>query len=151
MKESNKKDAVFLIMGVVMAELGMFLIGLGGWDAFNLKTRMLIYVCGSVTCLGGLPLICIDAIRLAVARNEPALISRGRYLGKFRLNGYLFEAYEQEADNGVREFRLISSPSVNPAREAAFIRYMVYEGLIERMWPEMSRQIEEQANWAFEG
>jgi hypothetical protein len=89
--------------------------------------------------------------QISGARNEPALISRGRYLGKFRLNGYLFEAYEQEADNGVREFRLISSPSVNPAREAAFIRYMVYEGLIERMWPEMSRQIEEQANWAFEG
>jgi hypothetical protein len=149
MKESNRKDSVFLIMGVVMSELGMLLIGLGGWDGLNFETRMLIYVCGSITCLAALLLIWIDAINMAIGGNQPALISRGSYLGKFRLNGYLFEAYEQGADNGVRQFRLISSPSVNPAREAAFIRYLVHEGLIESMWPEMSRQIEEEANWAF--
>ena len=99
--------------------------------------------------MSGLLLIWKDAITVAVVRNEPAPIFTRSYLGKFRLNGYLFEAYEQGVDNGVREFRLISSPSVSPAREAAFIRYLVREGLIEDMWPEMSRLIEEEANWAF--
>jgi hypothetical protein len=145
----QRKDSVFLIIGVVMAELGMLLIGLGGCDVLNFKTRMLMYVCGGVTCLSGLLVTGMDAIRMPVARNESALISRRSYLGKFRLNGYLFEAYEEGAENGVKEFRSISSPSVNPAREAAFIRYMVQEGLIEDMWPEMSRRIEEEANWAF--
>ena len=136
-------------MGIVIAESSTLLIGLGGWDALHFETRMLMYVCGSITFLGGLLLIWKDATRMAVARYVPALISRGSYLGKFRLNGYLFEAYEQEAANGVRAFRLISSPSVNRAREAAFVRYMVHEGLIEGMWPQLSRQIEEEADWAF--
>jgi hypothetical protein len=153
MKESSSKDSAFLIMGILMGELGGVLLGLGGWDHFNFETRMLLYVCGSITFLGGLLLIWlvtrIDATRTAVARNEPALILRGSYLGKFRLNGYLFEAYEQGAANGVKVFRLISSPSVNREREAAFIRYMVHEGLIEGMWPQASGQIKEEANWAF--
>jgi hypothetical protein len=145
----QRKGSVFLIIGVAIAELGMLLIGLGGCDALKFKTRMLFYVCGTITCLSGLLLIWIDAIRMAVAWNEPALISGWSNLGKFRLNGYLFEAYEQGGDNGVRTFRLISSPSVSPAREAAFVRYLVQEGLIENMWPEMSSRIEEEANWAF--
>jgi hypothetical protein len=29
------------------------------------------------------------------------------------------------------------------------VRYMVNEGHIENMWPEMSKQIEEDADWAF--
>jgi hypothetical protein len=136
----QRKDSVFLIVGVVMAELGILLIALGRCDFPDFKTRMLVYVCGSITCLIGL---------LAVAWNQLALKSSGSYLGKFRLNGYLFEAYEREANDGVSEFRLISSPSINPAREAAFIRYMVQEGLIESMWPEMSIRIEEEASWAF--
>ena len=149
MKESNSKDSVLPILGIVIAESSALLIGLGGWDALNFETRMLIYVCAGITFLGGLLLIWRDATRMTVARNKPALISRGSYLGKFRLNGYLFEAYEQGAANGVWAFRLISCPSVNRAREAAFIRYMVHEGLIEGMWPQMSRQIEEESDWAF--
>jgi hypothetical protein len=31
------------------------------------------------------------------------------YLGKFQLNGYLFEAYERIGNNGGKEFRLVSS------------------------------------------
>jgi hypothetical protein len=149
MKETNRKDSVLLILGILITESSGLLIGLGGWDALDFETRMLMYVCASITFPGGLLLIWIDRTRMAVARTEPAVISTGSYLGKFRLNGYLFEAYEPESANGVRAFRLISSPSVNRAREAAFIRYMVHEGLIEGMWPQESRQIEEEANWAF--
>ena len=113
------------------------------------ETRILIYVGGSLLFLSGLFLIWIDANRLAAVRYVPALESRGMYLGKFQLNGYLFEAYERQGNNGGKEFRLVSSPSVSPAREAAFIRYIIQEGLIENLWPQMSKQIEEDANWAF--
>lgn len=39
--------------------------------------------------------------------------------------------------------------SVNPDQEAAIIRYLVHEGLIDDMWPQSSKKIQEEANWAF--
>lgn len=149
MQKTNKRDSVWhLFAGVLAADLGMLLIGLGGWDVLKTETRILIYVGGSLLFLSGLFLIWIDATRMAALRHEPALEFTGTYLGKFQLNGYLFEAYEREGHNG-KEFRLVSSPSLSPAREAAFIRYIIQEGLIENLWPQMSKQIEEDANWAF--
>ena len=150
MQEINKRDSTWhLFAGVLAADLGMLLIGLGGWDALKTETRTLIYVGGSLLFLSGLYLVWIDAIRLAALRLEPGLEFTGMYLGKFQLNGYLFEAYEREGDNGGKEFRLVSTPPVSPAREAAFIRYIIQEGLINNLWPQMSKQIEEEANWAF--
>ena len=132
-----------------MADLGMLVIALAGWDALRAETPIFIYVGGSVVFLSGLFLIWIDANRMALARCVPTLESGGMYLGKFQLNGYLFEAYEREGENGGKEFRLVSYPGVSPAKEAAFIRYMIHEGLIENLWPHMSKQIEDDANWAF--
>ena len=150
MRETNKRDSTWhLFAGVLAADLGMLLIGLGGWDTLKTETRTLIYVGGSLLFLSGLYLVWIDAIRLAALRPEPSLEFTGMYLGKFQLNGYLFEAYEREGNNGGKEFRLVSMPSVSPAREAAFIRYIIQEGLIDNLWPQMSKQIEEEANWAF--
>jgi hypothetical protein len=77
------------------------------------------------------------------------LFTLGVVTGRFRLNGYSFEAYEREGENGSKQFRLVSSAKVNPEREAACIRYMVNEGLIEDLWPEMSKKIKEEADWAF--
>lgn len=142
MRAVNRKDsAKYLFIGIVIADLGMLLIGLGGWSALNFEARMWNYVGGSVLFLSGLVFIWIDAICMTVARNRPVLTFEGNYLGKFELNGHLFEAYERGVDNGASEFRLLSSPALNPAQEAAFIRYLVNEGLIEVMWPKMSRQI----------
>jgi hypothetical protein len=150
MQDTNKRDSVWhLCGGVFMANLGMLVIALGGWDALRTQTRILIYIGGSLLFLSGLFLIWIDANRLAAARHVPALGVGGMYLGKFRLNGYLFEAYERKGNNGGKEFRLVSSPGISPAQEAAFIRYMIHEGLIENLWPQMSKQIEDDANWAF--
>jgi hypothetical protein len=150
MKEANRRDSVkYLFMGVVTADLGMLLIGLGGWSTLNLETRILSYVSGGILSFSGLVFIWIDAIRMTVARCGRVLTSEGNYLGEFELNGYLFDAYERGINNGVSEFRLLSTPPVNPVQEAAFIRYLVNEGLIEIMWPNMSRRIEEEASWAF--
>jgi hypothetical protein len=65
------------------------------------------------------------------------------------LHDRVIEAYERTASDGRREFRLMSDPSISPAKEAACVRYMVNEGLIENMWPQMSKQIVEDADWAF--
>ena len=150
MKEANSKDsAKCLFIGVMIADVGLLLIGLGGWNALYFQTHILNYVGGSILFLSGLILIWIDAIGITAAQNGSALRSKGTYLGKFELNGYLFKAYERGTNKGASEFRLVSSPSLSPAQEAAFIRYLVNEGLIEVMWPKMSRQIEEEAGWAF--
>jgi hypothetical protein len=49
---------------------------------------------------------------------------------------------------GSKQFRLVSSPKVSPEQEAAYIRYIVNEGLIEDWWPQMNKKITEEANWA---
>jgi hypothetical protein len=71
------------------------------------------------------------------------------YLGRFKLNGYSLKAYERETDKGDRQFRLIACPPVTIEREAAFIRYLVNEGFVENVWRGMSKNLEEEANWAF--
>jgi hypothetical protein len=34
-------------------------------------------------------------------------------------------------------------------REAAFIRYLIHEGFIEKTWPRLKAKIQEEADWAF--
>jgi hypothetical protein len=68
---------------------------------------------------------------------------------KFDLNGYFFQPYEQLTLDGRQRFRLLATPSMSPEQEAAVIRYLINEGLTEKMWPRISRRIEEEANWAF--
>jgi hypothetical protein len=137
------------VLGVLAADLGIALLGLGAWEALNNETRILVYLGGCIWLSSGLSLIWLDTSRLSAAGNQLLLTANGVYLGKFKLNNYLFEAYERAANDGRREFRLVSHPPVSFAQEAAFVRYMVNEGLIEDMWPHISKQIEEDSNWAF--
>jgi len=82
-------------------------------------------------------------------KSELAGGSRELCLTEFYLNGCLFRPYEQETLSGRKQFRLSSTPQMSPDREAAVIRYLINEGLSEKMWPQISRRIEEEANWAF--
>jgi len=68
---------------------------------------------------------------------------------QFYLNGYFLQPYEQQTSTGVKQFRLSATPQMNPEREAALIRYLINEGLTEKMWPRISQTIEEEAYWAF--
>jgi hypothetical protein len=70
-------------------------------------------------------------------------------LGRIELDGRCFEAYEDESDDGSKRFRLQSFPAISSEREAAFIRYFINEGFIERMWPRLSGRISKEAGWAF--
>jgi hypothetical protein len=106
-------------------------------------------VIGFVACLGGFVPLWKDLPDASVVGHESLVRSQGNFLGRFHLNGCSFEAYEKEGENGSKQFRLVSSPKVSPEREAACIRYMVNEGLIEDLWPEMSKKIKEEADWAF--
>jgi hypothetical protein len=148
-RPSGKDSPRQFVLGLSIAEFGLLLIGLGAWDALNADMRVLMYVSGSMCLLSGICLIWLDAIKLGTANNKPPSTVNGLYLGRFKLNNYTFDAYERDASGGRREFRLVSNPSVSSAQEAAFVRYMVNEGHIENMWPHMSKQIEEDADWAF--
>jgi hypothetical protein len=137
------------VLGVIMADISVLLIGVGGWNVLKLENRMLIYVGGLILLLGGLCLIVSDTIKLTESSFRPIRASRGMYLGRFCLNGFLLEAYERETSEGRKEFRLTSTPSVRVAQEAAFVRYIVNEGLIDELWPDLSKRIKAEADWAF--
>jgi type IV secretory pathway TrbD component len=82
-------------------------------------------------------------------KSELAGSSRELCLKNFYLNGYFFQPVEQETSNGQKQFRLSSTPPLSPDHEAAVIRYLINEGLSDEMWPQISRRIEDEANWAF--
>ena len=110
--------------------------------------RPAMYVAGFLAFLGGAFLIWRD---LFASEAHSLARPKGKFLGEFRLNGHFFEAYERDEENGSRQFRLLSSPKMDPEQEAACIRYLVNEALIEELWPRMSGKIKEEASWAFQG
>ena len=150
MQEAKKRDSVWhLLAGVALAEMGMLLIAFGGWYALKSEARIMIYVGGGLLFLSGLIAIQIDAMGWPAVAQASPLQAQGKYLGHFRLNGYSLRAYEQQTNGGGKEFHLVSFPSMGHLREAAFVRYLIQEGLIENLWPQLSRQIKEEAHWAF--
>jgi hypothetical protein len=68
---------------------------------------------------------------------------------EFYFNGYWFQPYEQTTSSDRKQFRLSSTPQISPDREAAVIRYLIHERLSDKIWPGISRRIEEEAAWAF--
>ena len=125
--------------GTLLAGLGMALISFGVWYS----------LAGLFLFLGGVFLTWKDLQRASTFQEKLALEPEGVYLGRFDLNGYSFKAYERESGKNSTQLRLISFPAVTPEREAAFIRYIVNEGLVENIWPGMGKKIMEEANWAF--
>ena len=107
-------------------------------------------------CVGGFSFWLIE--RVLIGRNKPAKRQRKEELPEdprefcfegFYLNGHFFQPYEQLISTEQKKFRLLSRPPMEPEREAAVIRYLINEGLSERMWPLISRRIEEEASWTF--
>lgn len=127
----------------------MVLTTLGTFDALHIWIRFLIYLAASILCVGGVFLIGEPSPTRPALQDEATTAAKSDGLGTFYLNGHSFTPYEKEMDDGGRQFRLLSHPSVNPEQEAAIIRYMVHEGLIEEMWPQLTQKIQSEANWAF--
>ena len=82
-------------------------------------------------------------------QEKPAWRREGTNLGSFDLNGYSFSAYECAPNKNGTQLRLTSIPALTYEQEAAFIRYIVNEGLAENIWPGMGKKIAAEANWAF--
>ena len=101
------------------------------------------------SCWGGLFLIWKDPLATPSSQEESPLELNGVYLGRFNFNGYSIKAYERENKQGAKQFRLTSIPALTAEKEAAIIRYMINEGLIEKFWREISQKIEEEGAWAF--
>jgi hypothetical protein len=135
-------------VGTWLSVVGIVLIGVGGSEMIGDWIRPAMYVAGFLAFLVGAFLIWRDLT--ASEAHSPAR-PKGKFLGEFRLNAYFFEAYERDGENGRKEFRLLSSPKMDSEQEAACIRYLVNEGLIEELWPRMSGKIREEAGWAFQG
>jgi hypothetical protein len=134
--------------GIFPVVVGIVLMGVGGSEMIADWIRAVMYLAGFIACLAGALLIWKDFVA-APGFSQARL--KGNFLGEFRLNGYFFEAYEREEEDGSKQFRLLSSPKMGPEWEAACIRYLVNEGLIEEFWPQMSQKIEEETAWAFQG
>ena len=127
-----------------MSITGLLAIGALEWESIHLAIRLGICLAGIILCLFGGRLI------LGAGDNdEPPAEFRGAYLGRLWLNGYDLVAYEQEEPEGRRRFRLASLVPLKPEQEASFIRYLVLEGFVASLWPQMCGRIEEEAGWAF--
>ena len=148
LKVLEKQTAWRLCVDILLAGLGTALLGFAEWNSLEFSTWWPIYLAGSFLLLGGLFLIW-NGPWCAPVKEEPMPEADGVYLGKFNLNGYTFKAYERETVDGSRQFRLSAFPSITCEQEAALIRYLVNEGLVENLVQGLSKRIEGETNWAF--
>jgi hypothetical protein len=72
---------------ILLACVGMALIGFGEWNNLDLSRGWLIYPLGLTMFLGGLFLIWNDPLSIPAPQDEPTSNSNGIYLGRFELNG----------------------------------------------------------------
>lgn len=133
------RGAWSICVGILLAILG---VGLMGSGAGHLLPTFLLF-------LGVLFFTRKDQQPASNFEENVALERDGIYLGRFDLNGHSFEAYECKSDKNGAQLRLTSFPTLTHEQEAAFIRYIVNEGLAETIWPGMGKKIAAEANWAF--
>jgi hypothetical protein len=142
------------LVGILLAEAGIALIGFGQFDPMQTGDRMPFYAAGFISLAVGSFLIWREPLGALLIGNETspdgtAFKPKVRLLGRIAINGYYLEAYEEEADQLAKRFRLRSFPPIAPESEAGLIRYLVREGFIEKRWPRLSAHIQEEASWAF--
>jgi len=150
-KNRNASSPWQLVAGIFFIYCGLALVGCGEVNLLQTRTPELYYVGGFLLCMFGILLIWKEPLEVLFIQNqETPEQSGGRtLLGRIKLNGYCFEAYEEETADNHRRFRLQSFPPTGPEREAGFIRYLIHEGFIEKRWPRLSKKIKEESSWAF--
>ncbi len=144
-QESNRSGALYLGTLIVIVSVVLW----SEYKSYYFGTWIALCAGGSMLWFIGFASTKHLASAGPLMKSELAGNSRDLCLEKFYLNGYFFQPVEQETSNGRKQFRLSSTPPLNPDHEAAVIRYLINEGLSEKMWPPISRRIEEEANWAF--
>lgn len=131
----ERSASVQLLIGIVLAEAGVALVGCGEWDPLQVGRPLLFYAIGSLLFVAGMFLILKKPLSAKIVEEETMPIStKGKHkiLGRIDLNDTYLEAYEEETGHGDKRFRLKSFPPISPEREAGFIRYLIHEGFIEK-------------------
>jgi len=148
MQTSHKKwELLQMIGGFFSLTFGIVLIGILNWgSSTSLPVNLALGLAGIGLCIVGFRLLLV-----ATADDGLPVEVDGTELGSVRLNGYYLVAYEREAPDGRRQFRLASSRTLTPEREAALIRYLALEGFLGSLWPEMKERLQEETEWAFLG
>ena len=148
MQTSHKKWGLLQMIGGFFAiTSGLVLIGILNWESSaSLAVNLALGLAGLALCICGFRL-------LLIATEDDGLPVQvdGTELGSVLLNGYYLVAYEREAPDGRKQFRLASSRTLTPEREAALIRYLALEGFLGSLWPEMRERLQEETEWAFLG
>jgi len=148
MQTSHKKWGLLqMIGGFFSLTSGFVLIGILNWESSaSLAVNLALGLAGLALCIFGFRL-------LLIATEDDGLPVQvdGTELGSVLLNGYYLLAYEREASDGRKQFRLASSRTLTPEREAALIRYLALEGFLGSLWPEMKERLQEETEWAFLG
>ena len=134
-----------IVVGAAACGSGLLLFG-AAQVIRNMDASTYITFCfaGIVTCAVGATLFFLPS-----SYSELEMKIEGGHLGSLWLNGRYLVAYEKKVRGGRKQFRLTGSVPLRPEREAALIRYLVVEGFVDRLWPQLSESIEEETSWAF--
>ena len=148
MHTHKKKWGLLQIVGGFFAlTSGFVVVGVLNWESSSdLGVNLALGLAGLALCIVGFRLLLI-----ATADDGSSIQVDGTELGSVQLNGHYLVAYERETPAGRRQFRLASSRTLSPEREAALIRYLAHEGFLVSLWPEMKERLQEEAQWAFLG
>jgi hypothetical protein len=146
-RETNGIGALYLGMLFLIAIV--FLVVWCEYKSNHIATWIVLCVGGSVFWFVGFVFARCGASAAPKVKSELNGRLEDLCFTKFYLNGHFFQPYEQETLNGLKQFRLLATPDMSPEREAALIRYLINEGLTNKMWPQISQRIEEEADWAF--
>lgn len=134
-----------IIGGFFSLTSGFVLVGILNWESStSLPVNLALGLAGLALCIVGFRLLLV-----ATADDGLPVEVDGIELGSVRLNGYYLVAYERETPDGRRQFRLASSRTLTPEREAALIRYLALEGFLVSLWPEMKERLQDETEWAF--
>ena len=148
MQTRHKKWGFFQILGGFFAlTSGFVLVGILNWErTSDLAVNLALGFAGIALCVAGFRVLLVatpdDGLPIQVDGTE---------LGYVQLNGYYLVAYERETPDGRKQFRLASSRTLTPEREAALIRYLTLEGFLVSLWPELRERLQEETEWAFLG
>jgi hypothetical protein len=148
MQTRHKISGLLKVLGGFFAlTSGLVLVGILNWErSASLAVNLVLGLAGVALCVVGFRLLLV-----ATGHDGLPIEVDGTELGSVRLNGYYLVAYERETPDGKKLFRLASSRTLTPEREAALIRYLALEGFLGSLWPEMKERLQEEAEWAFLG
>jgi hypothetical protein len=148
MQKRHKISGLLQVLGGFFAlTSGFVLVGILNWESStSLAVNLILGLAGVALCVFGFRLLLV-----ATEDDGSPIQVDGTKLGYVQLNGYYLVAYERETPDGRKQFRLSSSRTLTPEREAALIRYLALEGFLGSLWPEMKERLQDETEWAFLG